>query len=166
MLELPVAAPGNRSQQKSSRMFNTDNTDILPRSCCNVMSESSSAASDSELSHTGDTWEVAEILAERKTFEGRTEVLVVWKSCWTSISLVREGPVLDEWRTVTKLQTSGKMAVKLPVVAGTQLHRDYTKMWNQSVAEKRQRHQTGGQANASPVPSGPRKQLDIVALRR
>ncbi len=126
------------------------------------MSESSSVASDSGLSQEGDTWEVAEILAERKTFEGRTEVLVVWKSCWTSISLVREGPVLDNWRAVTKLKTSGKMAVKLPVVSGTQLHRDYTKR----AAAKRQRHQTDGQANTTPNPTGPRKQLNSVAQRR
>jgi|LauGreDrversion4_2_1035121.scaffolds.fasta_scaffold466810_2 hypothetical protein len=130
------------------------------------MAESSSAASDSELSHTGDTWEVAEILAERKTFEGRTEVLVVWKSCWTPLSLVQEGPVLDNWRAVTKLKTSGKMAVKLPVVSGTQLQRDYTKVVNQRTAEKRQRHQTYGQTNASPDPTGPRKQLNSVAQRR
>ena len=129
------------------------------------MAESSSCASDSGLSQAGDTWEVAEILAERKTFEGRKEVLVVWKSCWTSISLVREGPVLDNWRAVTKLKTSGKMAVKLPVVSGTQLQRDYTKIVNQKAAEKRQRHHADGQANTTPNPTGPRKQLNSVAQR-
>ena len=129
------------------------------------MSKSSSDASDAEHSQEGDTWEVAEILAERKTFEGRTEVLVVWKSCWTSISLVREGPVLDNWRAVTKLQTSGKMAVKLPVVAGTQLQRDYTKIVNQKAAEKRQRHQADGQVSTTPNATGPRKQLNRVAQR-
>jgi hypothetical protein len=130
------------------------------------MSSSSSADSESELSHTGDTWEVAEILAERKTFEGRTEVLVVWKSCWTSISMVRDGPVLDYWRAVTKLKTSSRMPVKLPVEYGTQLHRDYTKYVNQEASGKRQRRQADDQADELPVASGPRKQLNSVAKRR
>jgi hypothetical protein len=130
------------------------------------MSSTTSAESETELSHTGDTYEVTEILAERKTFEGRTEVLVVWKSCWTPLSMVREGPVLEDWRAVTKLKTSGRMPVKLPVVHGTQLHRDYTKHKQQKASDKRQRHQADGHADESPVPSGPRKQLSSVAQRR
>jgi hypothetical protein len=131
------------------------------------MAASSSASCDSEHSHTGDTWEVAEILAERQTFEGDTELLVVWKCCWTPSSLVREGPVLQNWRAVTKLKTKGKMPIKLPVVYGTQLYRDFTKAVQQKAADKRQRRQADCQGSTSPpTPSAPRKQLNSVAKRR
>jgi hypothetical protein len=127
------------------------------------MAASSSVSSDSERSHTGDTWEVAEILAERETFEGTTEMLVVWKCCWTSPSLVREGPVLDNWRAVPKLKTRGRLPVKLPAIHGTQIYKDYIKVVNEKAAAKRQH----GQGSTSPpLPSAPRKQLSSVAIRR
>ncbi len=138
------------------------------------MAASPSDSSESQHSHStlGDTWEVAEILAERETFEGATELLVVWKCCWTSPSLVREGPVLNNWRAVPKLKTKGSMPVKLPVIAGTQLHQDYMKVVQQRATLKRQRQwrQEGGQESTSPPrtspPRAPRKQLGSVALRR
>jgi hypothetical protein len=133
------------------------------------MAASPSASSESQHSHStsGDTWEVAEILAERETFEGASELLVVWKCCWTSPSLVREGPVLDNWRAVTKLKTKGRMRVKLPVIAGTQLHRDYVKVVHHRATSKRQREsrQEDSLDSVSP-PRAPRKQLGTAALRR
>ena len=43
-------------------------------------------------------WEVSEILAERKTLTGVTELLVTWKSSWVTIDQVAEGPVKEAWR--------------------------------------------------------------------
>ena len=129
-------------------------------------SPSASSRSQQSLSAFNDTWEVAEILAERQTYGGDTEYLVVWKCCWTSPSLVRDGPVLDNWRTVDKIRTKGSMPVKLPAIYGTTLYEDYVKIVEHKAAEKRPRQQDGNVSTSPPLPSAPRKQLNSVAKRR
>ncbi len=131
------------------------------------MSESESASSES--TNDGEnTWEVAEILAERQTFDGDTELLVVWKSCWAPVALVKDGPVLRKWKTVTKLCTPGNMTVKLPVIRGTQLYADYSKIISGRASERRQREELYRRDDTTHLPIGvaPRKQLDSVAKRR
>jgi hypothetical protein len=89
------------------------------------VSSAKSASTNDNVSDAAENWEVQDILAERQTLSGETEVLVDWKCTWVPISLVKIGPVLIKWRQTNKFRTGHEaMDVALPVVRGTQLHKD------------------------------------------
>ena len=95
----------------------------------------SSPSSDSCSSFEDDLWEVQEILAQRHTLSGETEYLVVWRCTWTPASLVKAGPELRRWQAASKFKTKEPMAVTLPVLPGTQLHKDCRRIALQRAAQ-------------------------------
>jgi hypothetical protein len=90
-------------------------------------SSANSAATNDNVSNAEDNWEVQDILAERQTLSGESEMLAVWKCTWIPASSVKHGPVLSKWWHTNKFKTGhDPMNVSLPVIRGTQLHKDCT----------------------------------------
>jgi hypothetical protein len=137
------------------------------------MADSSSRSSENSAATDDDyCWEVQDILAERRTFEGETEVLVNWKCTWTPISSMKDGRVLQKWLNTNKFITGhGNMAIKLPVIRGTQLFKDCIKIRKQQAEQKATAKLTGNATESPTKPSthviaGPRKQTGRTAKRR
>jgi hypothetical protein len=96
-----------------------------------TMATPSASESPSSISSDGilQLWDVQEILAERTSGGGQTEILVLWKPSWIAISyMMSEGPVMRRFRAQPKMSfesESGLFRVKLPVEPGTKLAQDF-----------------------------------------
>ena len=117
-------------------------------------------------------WEVQDILAERKTISGETEMLVDWKCTWIPMASVKYGPVLVKWQHTNKFKTGhGTMDVTLPVIQGTQLHADCI-IIRKNLAEKtvQVKHTDNTAEPSTPssthVITGSKKQTGSAAKRR
>ncbi len=64
---------------------------------------SSSDSSDSASS--AQMWEVLEILAQRASSDGSTELLVVWKAEWILQCQIQPGPVLTTWQQTRRVRS-------------------------------------------------------------
>ena len=71
----------------------------------------------------GFVWDVQEILAERVTARGDTELLVVWKTSWIPQSnMIADGPVLRAFMQIPKCKfVSAAGTISIPVEPGTTL---------------------------------------------
>jgi hypothetical protein len=92
------------------------------------MSASQSAASDSELSHTGDVTmrdDVSVILAERRTANGESELLVLFHPKWILKDAMHpDAPALRHFRQAPKARFGAQSAlgtVVMPVDPGSSL---------------------------------------------
>jgi len=88
-------------------------------------SSANTAGTNDNMTNAEDNWELQDILADRQTLSGESEMLVVWKCTWIPASSVKDGPVLSKWLYTDKFKTGhDPMNVRLPVIRGTQLHKD------------------------------------------
>jgi hypothetical protein len=133
-------------------------------------------------------WDVQDILAERTTLQGESEVLVVWKASWIPKSnVMADGPVMRFFDAAPKILFRNSLIrslrIALPVEPGTVLQDDSAEVESREAARphiavgtareigKRQkrRHASVTHRRVQPAldntdktlqPSGPRKQLN------
>ncbi len=88
----------------------------------------SSSPSPSASSSNGDVWDVQDILAERTSVSGESELLVAWKPSWIPISnMHKDGPVMKKFIDAPKWKfssASGTMRLYMPVEPGTVFAQD------------------------------------------
>jgi hypothetical protein len=109
------------------------------------------SSSESPPSIEGNLWDVQDILAERETADGESEVLVVWKPSWIpKINMQHDGPVMRSFRKAFKARFDSGTALGtliLPVEPGTKLALDGAAVIR-AHADKRQREANAAVASA------------------
>ena len=132
-----------------------------------AQSSSSSLTSLVPLPITQDAqmWDVSEILAERRTVNGLSEVLVVWRPSWIAKdSMDADGPVRCNFRQAPKARfvcSSGLGTLILPVEPGTALAEDCA-----SLATRVQSHNTTARGSLAAASNGAASQQRDRGTRR
>ena len=89
------------------------------------MNDSSSTSLSVSQQLEGSLWDVQDILAERRTANGESEVLVLWKPSWIpKDNMQSDGPVMRRFRQSPKARFGALSALGtliLPVEPGTSL---------------------------------------------
>ena len=84
--------------------------------------------SPSASSHSGDLWDVQDILAERTSPSGESEYLVQWKPSWIPVSNMHpDGPTMRKFTEAPKWKFSsaaGALRLYMPVEPGTVFAQD------------------------------------------
>jgi hypothetical protein len=94
-----------------------------------TMSSSSASPASTTTSSDGTLWDIQDVIAQRSTIDGRTELLVAFKPTWIPFSdMHSDCPVMRKFKDTIKMVfvcESGTSCIELPVEPGSALAQDF-----------------------------------------